>query len=64
MEKQSRRGLLKNAAKAAMVATSAAMIAEKASALPETSDSQPSRRMEKRLPAGFCRLRRPCQFQP
>lgn len=55
MEKQSRRGLLKNAAKAAMVATSAGalMMSEKASAFPETSDSQRSRRMEKRIPAGI-----------
>ena len=53
MEKQSRRGLLKNAAKAAIVATSAVMMSEKASALAESSDSQSSGRMEKRLPAGI-----------
>jgi enamine deaminase RidA (YjgF/YER057c/UK114 family) len=53
MDKQSRRGLLKNAAKAAMVATSAVIISEKASALPKASDSQSPGRMEKRLPAGI-----------
>ena len=46
MEKQSRRGLLKNAAKAAAVATGSAMIAERASA-------QTSGRLEKRLPSGI-----------
>ena len=53
MEKQSRRGLLKNAAKAAIVATSAVMMSEKASVLAESSDSQSSGRREKRLPAGI-----------
>lgn len=53
MEKQSRRDLLKNAAKAAVVTTSAVMTSEKASALPETSDSQSSGHMEKRIPAGI-----------
>ena len=53
MEKQSRRGLLRNAAKAAMVAMSGVMIQEKASALPEIAASEPSGHMEKRLPAGI-----------
>lgn len=53
MEKQSRRGLLRNAAKAAMVAMSGVMIPKKASALPEISASKPSGHMEKRLPAGI-----------
>jgi 2-iminobutanoate/2-iminopropanoate deaminase len=52
MEKQSRRGLLKNAAKAAMVATGGAMLSEKASAMAGVS-SQASGRLEKRVPAGI-----------
>jgi enamine deaminase RidA (YjgF/YER057c/UK114 family) len=53
MEKQSRRSLLKNAAKAAMVATAGEIISEKASALTATSASKPSGRVEKRIPAGI-----------
>jgi enamine deaminase RidA (YjgF/YER057c/UK114 family) len=53
MEKQSRRGLLKNAAKAAMVATGGAMISEKASALTGAASPQASGRLEKRVPGGI-----------
>ena len=56
MEKQSRRGLLKNAAKVAMVATGAALISEEAIGLTGAATSQSSDRMEKwekRLPAGI-----------
>ncbi|MHB1935553.1 MAG: RidA family protein [Acidobacteriaceae bacterium] len=53
MEKQSRRGLLKNAAKAAMVVTGGGLISEKVSALTGTSAAQTSGRREKRLPAGI-----------
>lgn len=53
METQSRRGLLRNAAKAAMVAISGVMIQEKASALTGISASKQSGHMEKRLPAGI-----------
>lgn len=45
MEKQSRRGLIKSAAKAAVVATGGMMLPEKASA-------QISGRLEKRIPSG------------
>jgi len=53
MEKQSRRSLLRNAAKAAMVATGGVMIQEKASALAGASTPKPTEHMEKRLPAGI-----------
>lgn len=53
MEKQSRRSLFRNAAKAALVVISGGMIREKASALTGTSASKPSGQMEKRLPAGI-----------
>jgi 2-iminobutanoate/2-iminopropanoate deaminase len=55
MEKQSRRGLLKNAAKAAVAVTGGAMVSEKASALMGKSDPQTSGRLEKRVPAGISR---------
>ncbi|MES2222458.1 MAG: RidA family protein, partial [Acidobacteriota bacterium] len=53
MEKQSRRGLLKNAAKAAMAATGAVMISEEAMGLTGASTAKSSRHIEKRLPAGI-----------
>lgn len=53
MEKQSRRGLLKNAAKAAVVATGGVMISEKASAFTGKAGSQSPDHLEKRLPAGI-----------
>ena len=53
MEKQSRRGLLKNAAKAAVVATGGVMLSEKASALGGKTAPQTSGHLEKRLPAGI-----------
>ena len=53
MEKQSRRGILKNAIKAAFVATGGLMISEKASAFTGKAAAQISKHLEKKLPAGI-----------
>jgi 2-iminobutanoate/2-iminopropanoate deaminase len=53
METQSRRGILKNAIKAAFVAAGGLMISEKASALTDKAAAQISKHLEKRLPAGI-----------
>jgi 2-iminobutanoate/2-iminopropanoate deaminase len=53
MEKQSRRSLIRNAAKAATVAIGGVTISEKASAFTGLSASKSSGRMEKTLPAGI-----------
>ena len=53
METHSRRGLLKNAIKAAFVATGGLMISEKASALTDKAAAKISKHLEKSLPAGI-----------
>lgn len=53
MEKQSRRGLLKNAIKAAFAATGGLMISEKASALTDKAAAKISKHLEKSLPPGI-----------